>query len=344
MANLAESQGKDTMLTNPSIFVTGGTGLVGSYLLKELLKSDAHIKALYRNAFPSNLTDAEIKRIEWIKGDVLDIPLLYDAMKGVDQVYHSAAIVTFSPKRKKEMFRINIEGTANVVNAAIENEVKKLVHVSSVSAMGRIRTNVEIDESMFWTEETSNSNYGKSKYLSEMEVWRGIGEGLKAVIVNPTIILGAGDWESSSSKIFKSAYENFPWYTDGGGGFVDVRDVVRSMIMLMESDITAQRFLINSENRPYREIFSEIAKQFGKRPPYKKATPFLSGMVWRIEWLKTLFSKKEPLLTRETALTGRTRVYFNNSKLKKFLPSFEYIPVNKSIAETCRELSIKYKL
>ncbi|HKP31763.1 MAG TPA: NAD-dependent epimerase/dehydratase family protein, partial [Chitinophagaceae bacterium] len=246
-----------------SILVTGGTGLVGSYLLKELIKGNAHIKALYRKAIPEIFTNEDNEKIEWIKGDVLDVPVLFDSMQGVDQVYHAAAIVTFNPKRKKELFRINIEGTANVVNAAIESGVKKMVHVSSVSAMGRIRKNVEIDETMFWTEETSNSNYGKSKYLSEMEVWRGIAEGLQAVIVNPTVILGAGDWEGGSSKIFKSAYENFPWYTEGAGGFVDVRDVVRSMIMLMESSITAERFVISAENKTYREIFTTIANEFG---------------------------------------------------------------------------------
>ena len=302
------------------------------------------VKALYRKAIPSIFTEEDNKKIEWIKGDVLDIPVLFESMRDVDQLYHAAAIVTFNPKRKKELFRINIEGTANVVNAAIENGVKKMVHVSSVSAMGRIRKNVEIDETMFWTEETSNSSYGKSKYLSEMEVWRGIAEGLQAVIVNPTVILGAGDWEGGSSKIFKSAYESFPWYTEGAGGFVDVRDVVRSMTMLMESNITSERFVISAENKTYREVFTMIANEFGKTPPSKKATPFLSYLVWRIEQLKSVFSKREPLLTRETAATGQAVVAFNNSKLKRFLPSFEYIPVNKAIADTCKELVKRYKL
>jgi len=268
----------------------------------------------------------------------MDTDFLFDAMKGMEQVYHVAALVSFNPYRKKELFKINVEGTANVVNAAIEAGVKKLVHVSSVSAMGRIRKGQAIDESMFWTRETSNSNYGHSKYLAELEVWRGIGEGLQAVIVNPSLILGVSDWDNSSSKLFKSAYDEFPWYTDGGGGFVDVRDVAKAMVAFMDSDISGERFIVSAENRTYRDVFSLMANEFGKRPPHKKVTPFLAALVWRIEWLKSRVSKKEPMLTRETAVTGQALVEFNNNKLKQFLPSFEYITIDQSIKDVCREL------
>jgi len=268
----------------------------------------------------------------------MDTDFLFDAMRGMEQVYHVAALVSFNPYRKKELFKINVEGTANVVNAAIEAGVKKLVHVSSVSAMGRIRKGQAIDESMFWTRETSNSNYGHSKYLAELEVWRGIGEGLQAVIVNPSLILGVSDWDNSSSKLFKSAYDEFPWYTDGGGGFVDVRDVAKAMVAFMDSDISGERFIVSAENRTYRDVFSLMANEFGKRPPHKKVTPFLAALVWRIEWLKSRVSKKEPMLTRETAVTGQALVEFNNNKLKQFLPSFEYITIDQSIKDVCREL------
>jgi nucleoside-diphosphate-sugar epimerase len=311
---------------------------VGSYLLRNLVQAGKKVRALYRSSYPSNLSTQEIEQIEWVKGDVLDIDLLFRTMEGMEQVYHAAALVSFNPARKKELFHINIEGTANVVNAAIDTQVKKLVHVSSVSAMGRIRSGIPIDESMFWTRETSNSNYGQSKYLSELEVWRGIGEGLKGVIINPSLILGAGNWDNGSSKMFKSAYNEFPWYTEGTGGFVDVRDVVKAMTQLMDSDISGERFILNAENRKYRDVFTLMSTEFGKRPPYKKVNPFLASMVWRVEWIKSLMNKKEPLLTKETARTGQARVEFNNTKLKKFLPSFQYIPIDQSIRDVCREL------
>ena len=330
--------------SSANILVTGGTGLVGSYLLKQLVQEHKQVRALYRSTPSTLLTNQEHQKIEWIKGDVLDVNLMFDLMQGIDQLYHAAAVVSFNQSRIKEIFNVNIEGTANVVNAALEKGVRKMVHVSSVSAMGRLSKAAAVNETMYWTQETSNSNYGQSKYLSELEVWRGIGEGLNAVIVNPVLILGAGDWEGGSSKLFKSAYDEFPWYTEGVGGFVDARDVSTAIIRLMESDISGERFILCAENRSYKEVFSLIAREFGKRPPHKKVTPFLAALVWRMEWLKSVLSKKDPLLTKETAVTGQAKVIFDNSKLKEFLPSFKYIPIEQSISEVCREMVKRYDL
>jgi dihydroflavonol-4-reductase len=324
-----------------TIMVTGGTGLVGSHLIKRLVADNKKVRALYRNSIP---TYEGANKIEWIKGDILDVIALSEALDGVEQVYHSAAIVSFNPKNKYEMFKINVEGTTNVVNACIESGVRKLCFVSSVAALGRIREGQQINETMNWSEETSNSEYGKSKYHAELEVWRGIGEGLEAVIVNPSIILGAGDWTKGSSAIFKSAYNEFPYYTDGLTGFVDVHDVVTAMVQLMESDVTKQRFILSSENKTYKDVFTSIANCFGKKPPHKKASRFLSGMVWRLEKLKSLFASGDPLLTKETAATAQAKAYFNNSKISKFLPNFQYTPVNKTIERVCGELKQKYSL
>jgi nucleoside-diphosphate-sugar epimerase len=233
------------------------------------------------------------------------------------------------------LFKINIEGTANVVNAAINAGVKKMVHVSSVAALGRIRENETVNETMNWTEETSNSNYGQSKFLGELEVWRGTGEGLDAVIVNPTIILGAGNWHAGSSQIFKSVYEEFPWYAEGVTGFVDVRDVARAMIHLMESNISNHRFIISAENKSYREVFNLIAKAFNKKVPHKAVTPLLAKFIWRLEAIKSKFTKKDPLVTKETATTALATVHFDNSKLIKFLPGFSYTKLEDTIAHTC---------
>ncbi|HMI77461.1 MAG TPA: NAD-dependent epimerase/dehydratase family protein, partial [Ferruginibacter sp.] len=266
---------------------------------------------------------------------------LEEAMEGIEQVYHCAAIVTFNKKRKRELFKINIEGTANVVNAALDAGVKKMVYVSSVSAMGRIREGELINESMNWTEETSNSNYGQSKYLAELEVWRGIGEGLDAVIVNPVIILGPGDWSSSSTRIFKNVFEEFPWYSEGVTGFVDVRDVAEVMIQLMNSSVSAERFILSAENRSYRDVLTLMAHAFGKKPPHKKVTPVLAKIVCRLEAIKSFFTGKEPLVTKETARTAMTTVNFDNSKLKKYLPAFNYRKIDDSIINSCIVLQQK---
>jgi len=262
-------------------------------------------------------------------------------MIGIDQVFHCAAIVNFNPRHKQKMFKINIEGTANVVNMALDAGIKKMVFVSSVAALGRIREDKPVTEMMHWTEETSNSNYGLSKYLAEMEVWRGISEGLDAVIVNPVIILGPGEWNSGSSQIFKTVYNEFPWYSNGITGFVDVRDVAKAMIELMNSNITAERFIISAENRSYGEVFNLIAKAFNKKSPYKKVTPGLANMVWRLEAIKSWFTGKNPLITKETTITALAKVNFDNSKLKKYLPGFSYRKIEESITETCALLQQK---
>ena len=323
------------------ILVTGGSGLVGSHLIAALVKEGKKVRALYRSSVPEiPLAD----QVEWVKGDILDISVLEEALSGVTQVYHCAAMVSFDPKNKAALFQTNVEGTANLVNCCIDEGVEKLLFVSSVAALGRIREDTAINETMNWTPETSNSEYGKSKYLAETEVWRGISEGLNAVIVNPVIILGAGDWEKGSSEIFKSAYDEFPWYTSGTGGFVDVADLVKAMMLLMESTISAERFIISAENLSYREVFNQIALNFQKKPPHKKVTKLIAAIVWRIEALKGYFTGKAPLLTKETAATAQAHVQFNNSKLLQQFPAFQYRPIAESIERICKELIKKHNL
>lgn len=315
------------------ILVTGSTGLVGTHLIQQLLQNKQPIKAFFRSEIPF-----EHNLIQWVKADILDVVELEEAMQQVTHVYHCAAIVSFNPKQKNELHKTNIEGTANVVNACLNTQVQKLLFVSSVAALGRIREDKPIDETMNWTEETSNSEYGKTKFLAEMEVWRGIGEGLNAVIVNPTIILGNGDWNKGSSSVFKSAYNEFPWYTEGTTGFVDVLDVVEAMIQLMNSNIVAQRFILSAETSTYKNLFTLIAKAFNKKPPSKLVTPFIAAVVWRLEAFKAKFSGKQPLLTKETAKTAQAKVSFNNQKLLQYLPSFSYTPLPTSIKRICKEL------
>jgi len=322
------------------ILVTGASGLLGSHLVHELVKQDKKVRSIYRNDIPADMPAG----IQWIKADILDIPSLEDAMKDIVQVYHCAAMVSFTPHKKEILHQTNVEGTTNVVNACINNNVQKLLYVSSVAALGRIRENEKINEKMSWTEESSNSEYGKSKYLAEKEIWRATGEGLNAVVINPVIILGAGDWEKGSSEIFKSAFDEFPWYTEGVSGFVDVKDVVRAMIMLMNGAAQNERFIISAENLPYKEVFTEIAENFGKKAPHRKVTALLAAIVWRLEALKAMFNGKDPMLTKETAKTAQAKVYFENKKFLTYAPNFEYTPVKDAIKRICAELKMKHHL
>jgi len=320
------------------ILVTGGTGMLGAHLIELLHAKGRQVRAIYRSAIPAQWAHAA----EWVQADILDVVALEEAMQGVTEVYHCAGYVSFNAKHKEELHKINIEGTTNVVNACLDEGVRKLVHVSSVAALGRIRPDQLIDETMEWTEETSNSEYGKTKYLGELEVWRGIGEGLDAVIVNPSIIIGKhGDWEKGSMAIFKNIYKGFPWYSTGATGFVDANDLAKAMIMLMESDISAERYIISAENISYKDLFFMIADGFGKKRPHKEVTPFLAAIVWRLEKVKGWFTRKEPFITKETAATALAIADFDNRKLLKALPSFAYTPMKESVEKICKHLIAK---
>ncbi len=314
------------------ILVTGGTGLVGSHLISALVQQGKKVKAIYRSVIPEFPGS---NQAQWQQADILDILSLEDVMSDVDYIYHCAAIVSFSPKNKDLLTRTNIDGTANIVNAALNAGVKKLLFVSSVAALGRIRKDVLVNETMNWTKETSNSEYGKTKYLAEMEVWRGAAEGLPSVVVNPTIILGESDWTKGSTKIFQTIYNEFPWYTEGVSGFVDVKDVVKAMILLMESEVVGEKFILNADNLAYKKLFDEIANCFHKKPPYKKVTPFIANLVWRYEGLKGMFTGVDPLLTKETASTAQAKVYFDNSKLLKQFNVFRYTPWQHTVERIC---------
>lgn len=305
---------------------------MGGALIKQLLAEGKPVTALVNNTPPAEDKTGLLKTV---KGDILDVVALEEAMQGIEQLYHCAATVSFDPRQRRTLFKVNVEGTANIVNAALEAGVKKMVHVSSVAALGRIRKGETVTEKMQWTPETSNSLYGKSKYMGEMEVWRGIGEGLNAVIVNPSLIIGEADWNKSSMRIFKNVYDGFPWYSNGITGWVDVQDVVRAMMLLMNSDVSEEKFILSGENKSYREVLNMIADAFGKKRPNKKVTPFIAALVWRLEAIKSKFSGKEPLLTKETVATAQSAVYYDHSKILEYLPGFKFTPLEETVKRTC---------
>lgn len=320
------------------VLVTGGAGLLGRELITQLLTAGKDVTAIYNKSKPEGFSSG---RLRIVQCDILDVSGLEEVMEGIDELYHCAGKVSFGPGQEEQLYKINVEGTANVVNAALNAGVKKMVHVSSVAALGRIRENVPITEEMQWTEETSNSKYGQSKYLGEMEVWRGIAEGLNAVIVNPVIIFGNGNWNEGSMEIFKSVYKGSPWYTEGTTGFVDAKDVAAAMIMLMGSEISSERFIISAENKTYHEVFDKIADAFNKKRPSKKVTPFLASIVWRWEAVKSKFTGAVPLISKETAATALAKAEFDNSKLKKYFPSFKYQSLEQTIKASCLLLQQK---
>jgi len=320
------------------VLVTGAAGLLGTELVNMLLRHGIKVRAMYHNTIPHFSSSPQL---ELVRADLLDVVALESVMAGISQVYHCAGLVSFHSADHNRLYKINTEGTANLINAALDASVQKFVHVSSVAALGRLRQNQLVNESMHWTKETSNSIYGHSKYLAEMEAWRGASEGLKMIIVNPVIIIGPGDWNEGSTKIFKSAYEEFPWYTDGITGFVDVRDVAEVMMKLMASDIENQRFIISAGNFSYKQLFDLAADFWKKKKSHKKVSRFMASLLWRFMSLRAVFTGSRPLLTRETVSTAMAKVNFDNSKLLKYLPDFHYRTLEETVAYTCDALQQK---
>jgi len=319
------------------VLVTGGTGFIGAYIIKELVDKGYHVRAIRRsNKLPFFISPGILNKVEWVNGDVLDVISLNEAMQDVDAVIHSAAVVSFHKKERAQMYNTNVDGTANVVNLSLENGIKKLVHISSISALGRTSTGEKVDEEKKWLNSKLNSHYGISKNKAEMEVWRGMGEGLDAVIINPSTVLGFGNWHDSSCAIFKNSYKGFPWYTKGVNGFVAVEDVAKIAVLLMESNITEERFIINHENWEFRKLFDVIADGFRKKHPKWEATPFLSSIAWRVEKIKSFLKNAKPLLTKETARIALSKTYWQNDKILKALPEFSFMALEPCITKACK--------
>lgn len=325
------------------ILVTGGTGLLGTYLLHELTLKGQKVRVLLRPGSKPYQTskilgclpggnDKQADLIEWFEGDVLDPFSLQQAMEGVGFVYHCAALISFDPGELKNMLEINVEGTANVVNACLENGIKKLVHVSSIASLGQAEKGEMIDEKAKWKTSRSNSGYAVSKYGGEREVWRGIEEGLQAVIVNPSVIVGAGCHKRATNRLFHGIKKFLPFYTRGINGYVDVRDVVKAMVLLMESDIQGERYVLNSENLSLKDFFTKAADILGKPHPRIAVNGNIMSVIAWFDETRGKFTGTRPLLTRENVRAGLS---VSNYSAEKFRTTFNYdfIPVEESLRE-----------
>lgn len=250
--------------TSNITLVTGASGFLGRHLIRYLSDKGHQVRALYNNNNPNDDLRS-LPNVKWEKYDLLDIYDVETAMQEVSDIYHCAAIVSFHPKDKERMLHFNIESTANIVNQAVEQGIRKLAYISSIASLGRNIATNEITEEEQWEESKYNSVYSLSKHSAELEVWRGNGEGLDTIIVNPGIILGEGNWDEGSARLIKVAYEEFPFYTKGINGWVDVHDVVRATYELMQSDISAERFILCEGSHAYIDVFNQMADSPGEK-------------------------------------------------------------------------------
>lgn len=325
------------------IFLTGSTGTVGSAILRKLVSRGDKVKALVRNIEQADIQFADIKdKVDWAEGDILDVSFLHSQLVGIRLVIHAAALVSFNPKDKHRLLQINVEGTSNVVNAALANGVEEFCHLSSVAALGRGKTML-IDESSKWENSSYNSAYAGSKYLAEIEVWRGQEEGLKVLIVNPSVILGGEDWTKSSAKLFKFGFEHTTFYTEGSFNYVDLRDVVSKTIGLLDQKLFGQRVILNSGEVSFKEFFQKVALGFEVKPPTIKVNKVIIYLVYQFERLRSFFTGSNPLVTRDTAMTKNAKYEYDNSR-SLLLVSGAYYALDDSIQHVCTRFVDKYSL
>lgn len=334
------------------IAVSGASGFLGSYVVCTLLEKGNSVRAFRRTTsamdefdgiftyfFRQHSADEQARfrsNVEWVIADVNDVPSLEVALTGVEQVYHCAAMVSFVQKDRDEMMECNVEGTANMVNISLLKGIQKFCHVSSIAALGRVKSGDLISEDTKWSDSPNNSNYAISKHKAEMEAWRGVEEGLNVVVVNPGVILGIGDWNKGSCKLFQLVWKGMPFYTEGVNGYVDVRDVARAMVMLMEQSIFNERFVLVSENVNMHWYLDTVAGLLGKKPPFLKVNTFLSQLAWIVDGIKGKLTGKKPSLTKETARASMKKYYYSAAKIERKI-GFVFTPMEQTLRETCAQ-------
>ena len=320
------------------ILITGATGFLGSELAMQLAKQGNNIRCTRRitSIIPEILAPFQ-QQIEWVNADLLDTFSLEKALSGINKVYHCAAWVSLKKADKKPMTFVNVEGTANLVNLCLLQNIR-LVHVSSIAAIGIAKPGELINEKHYLDLESESDGYALSKLESEMEVWRGIAEGLDAVIVNPSIIIGANAGTSGSGQLFETVRKGLKFYTAGSSGFVDVEDVAKAMILLMNSQFDSERYIINADNIGYKQLFEEIAGNFAVKAPDFYAKAWMLDLAWRIAAFLSFITGKAPFLDKTSAIAASSKNNYDNAKIKNAV-GMEFKPLSVSIKEVCDRLS-----
>lgn len=315
------------------LLVTGGTGFVGSYILRELLQQGfTNVHALHRTDSDRRLVAEFEDKITWHLVDLDHVDEVYQAIEYSDSVIHTAGLVSFAPQDRDQLYQVNVQGTATVVNACLEHQVDRLIHLSSSSALAKVKNGQPITEHTKWTDDRQVSQYGRSKHLAEIEVWRGIAEGLNAIILNPTIILGAGIWDTTSCKMFMQVHQGLKYYTPGSTGFVDVRDVARIAVDMLHSDDVNQSFILNESNYHFKDIFTWMAQGLNVDPPSRSAPRWIARIIVATEYLKSKLTGKRPIITADSIRNAYENFSYDNTKIKS--RGFDFISIEETIRDT----------
>lgn len=321
------------MNKNDKILVTGGNGFIGSYILRELIRQGyQNIHAIRRENSQMVLVKEFQHMIDWHIADLDDVHTIYQLTEGCRRVIHAAGLVSFAPGDRDRLYEVNSRGTEHLVNACLEHQVNRLIHISSIAALAKLNDGTLISEKTKWTDDKHISHYGRSKHLGEIEVWRGMAEGLDAIILNPTIVLGAGIWESSSCQLFMQIFKGLKYYTPGSTGFVDVRDVARIGVAMMSTSRVNEAYVINESNYKFREIFTWMAQGLNVLPPSKPAPRWIARLIVNKEYIKSKITGCRPVITADSVRNAYENFQYSNQKVKSL--GFSFIPIEDTIRET----------
>lgn len=332
------------------ILVTGATGLLGSHVVVELLHLGYEVRAMYRSESRKTIViqlleyyypkekEQLLQKLSWFQGDVTDLLDVEQSLDGVEKVVHCAALVSFASKDFHRLFKVNRRGTANLLNFSLDKPIKQFIHVSSTAAVGSDSSlNDGIQrESNTWNPNDEVSGYSLSKFSAEKEAWRAREEGLNVVIVNPSVMFGPGSWEESSLKIFRTLHDGLKYYTSGSNAFVDVRDVTKLIVLLIEKEMEGERYLVTGTNMSFKALFDKICSQMGVKAPSVLAGPFLTGLAWRFSTFFAWIQRKQATITKETARSSQSNTVYSNEKLHAAFPEFQFHSLDDTIENTLR--------
>ncbi|MCU0450244.1 MAG: NAD-dependent epimerase/dehydratase family protein [Bernardetiaceae bacterium] len=313
-------------------FVTGATGLVGSLIVRHLLAEGHAVSALRRPGRAVTLLGPVAGQVTWAEGSLHDFHFLTEQFAQADYVIHAAAKVSFWAREASEMYHTNVEGTANVVNACLAAGVKKLCHISSVAALGKPNPQGLIDEKSPWDAEASPSRYAASKHFAEREVWRGVAEGLPAVVLCPSVVLGEGQWDRSTGQLFNYVRQGGRFYVPGLINLVDGQDVARVVPLLCQGATQGERYILSAADLTYQDFFAQVAQAVGQPAPAWRLHPGAGGWLARLAGLWAWLTGGPPRLTTDALRASLTQNRYRADKIKTAVPGFEYQPVAAAIA------------
>lgn len=315
------------------VAITGANGLLGSFMVTQFHQAGIPVLPLRRNS--TSAIPQDLQHLTWRECDITDPVSVINALEGVTTVIHTAARVSFNPRKRNELLEINVTGTKNIVDACLSLSIPKLIHISSIAALGRKKEVRLMDENTHWVENDLNTDYAESKHLAELEVWRGAEEGLSVSVINPTVILAPANWERSSAQLFAYVWNERKFYSNTAINYVDVRDVVQSVLTLYKTNRPGERYIVNAGQIPIKELFEKIAGQFNKKAPRFKVNPVVLYVLALLEETRSRFTGKEPLITRQTAKLARESFEYSNQKATREL-GIQFRNLDETLEWCCR--------